>query len=278
MQFVKAVAGSILGPLGFKVCRRDQPVASSFVPFIREFATPHGAFRYWVTSPLYCEWYDPALWSRSPEAMELARLIRPGDRILEIGANIGFTTCFLATLAGPAGRVVAVELVPANCLAAHAQIGLNGFSNVEVMQFAASDVAETLHFENKENGEVVTGGHAGVERAHFAGPPANARPCDELLSSHGPFDLVKIDCEGFESRVLRGSRSILASRPRLVIEVHGGEMLTRHGSSVDEVFALIDAAHYHGTCWVENEDSARPFDLASHPRHMRSHVFLSPCD
>lgn len=277
-QFVKATFNSLIGHIGLEIHRRDQPVIPPFVPFVREFSNDQVSFRYWVTSPLYCEWYDPAVWFRSPEAREIARLVQPGDRVLEIGANVGFTTCLLASLVGQSGHVTAVELVPANCLAAHAQIGLNGFQNIEVLQFAASDSSDTLNFENKENGEVVSTSSPTAAAAQPDLPPVAARPCDELLATHGPFDLVKIDCEGFEGRVLRGSRSILASRPRLAIEIHGGETLTRHGSSVDEVFSLIDAAHYSGSCWIEDESSARPFDLASHPRHMRSHVFLSPRD
>lgn len=38
---------------------------------------------------------------------------RPGDRVLDVGAGSGWTTALLAWLVGPAGRVVAVERIPA---------------------------------------------------------------------------------------------------------------------------------------------------------------------
>jgi len=42
------------------------------------------------------------------------RLVRPGATVFEIGANIGTETLALAALAGPRGRVVAVEADPEN--------------------------------------------------------------------------------------------------------------------------------------------------------------------
>lgn len=38
--------------------------------------------------------------------------VRPGDRVLDIGSGSGWSTALLAWLAGPEGRVLAVERVP----------------------------------------------------------------------------------------------------------------------------------------------------------------------
>jgi FkbM family methyltransferase len=42
----------------------------------------------------------------------------PGDTVLDVGANIGLFTCWAAEAAGPSGRVVALEPVPAVAAAA----------------------------------------------------------------------------------------------------------------------------------------------------------------
>jgi len=44
----------------------------------------------------------------------LRRAVKPGDVVLDIGANVGLVTLEAAWLAGPAGRVVAVEPAPGN--------------------------------------------------------------------------------------------------------------------------------------------------------------------
>ncbi|HET6165633.1 MAG TPA: methyltransferase domain-containing protein [Marmoricola sp.] len=49
---------------------------------------------------------------RSVAAMLHLLDVRPGDRVLDVGAGSGWTTALLAELVGPTGQVVGVELVP----------------------------------------------------------------------------------------------------------------------------------------------------------------------
>ena len=49
---------------------------------------------------------------RTVEAMLRLLQVRPGDRILDVGAGSGWTTALLAHLTGPDGSVIGVELVP----------------------------------------------------------------------------------------------------------------------------------------------------------------------
>jgi protein-L-isoaspartate(D-aspartate) O-methyltransferase len=49
---------------------------------------------------------------RTVAAMLRLLAVRPGQRVLDVGAGSGWTTALLAELTGPAGQVVGVELVP----------------------------------------------------------------------------------------------------------------------------------------------------------------------
>jgi FkbM family methyltransferase len=65
-------------------------------------------------------WFEPADVSTEPSFLDsgiawpheleaLAGMVNPGDLVLDAGANLGYLTCYLAYLAGPAGEVRAIE-------------------------------------------------------------------------------------------------------------------------------------------------------------------------
>ncbi len=86
--------------------------------------------------------------------------VRPGHRVLEIGAATGINAALLAELAGPAGKVVTIEID--GDLAAGARAGLNaaGYHHVEVICADGAD-----------------------------GHPARA-PYDRIIVTAGAWDLV----------------------------------------------------------------------------------------
>ncbi|KAB2911553.1 MAG: methyltransferase domain-containing protein [Hyphomicrobiaceae bacterium] len=62
-----------------------------------------------------------------------AGIIRPGDRVLDIGAGSGTDTLIAARLAGPQGRVLALDLTPQMLGKLRCNIALAGASNIEVI-------------------------------------------------------------------------------------------------------------------------------------------------
>ncbi|MDF5753051.1 methyltransferase, FxLD system [Spongiactinospora sp. TRM90649] len=65
--------------------------------------------------------------------------VRPGDRVLEIGAGTGFNAALLATLTGPEGEVVSVDIDPDLVAGARTHLANAGFTGVNVV---ATDGAE----------------------------------------------------------------------------------------------------------------------------------------
>lgn len=156
------------------------------------------------------------------EAMR--RLLRPGDTVVDVGANIGFFSLLAARLVGPQGRVYAVEPAPENVAAIRANTELNGVANVEAVEVAAGAAAgrsRLLVVEDQSWSMMESQGDhpLGKERIEV-----EVAPVDDLVGQGriAPPRLVKIDVEGAEPDVLRGARRTLAEhRPAVICELHG---------------------------------------------------------
>ena len=68
-------------------------------------------------------------------------LVKPGDRCVDVGANVGVHTVRLARLVGADGEVIAIEPDPDLVQRANRNIALNGVANVRVISAAASERA-----------------------------------------------------------------------------------------------------------------------------------------
>lgn len=160
------------------------------------------------------------------EVDSVLALARPGDHVLDLGANIGFHTLALSRTIGPEGRVTAVEPQRYCFQLLCANVTLNQLPQVHCLRAAVGDTPGTcavpLHQPTARH-------NAGATEVSLAAGPG---PTDEVplitVDSLGleRCDLIKIDTEGFEDRVVRGARATIAAfRPVLYIEVHGREKL-----------------------------------------------------
>ena len=147
-------------------------------------------------------WADPG--QERAEERFLKSYLRPGDVVVDVGANIGTETLTASALVGETGRVFAIEPQPRIFSFLQQNIALNGFTNVVPLQFAVSDVEGVVTLAEgllDTSNMVVAGG----------GQEVPARPLDRILEPYAParVDLLKIDVEGFEYDVLRSAPHFL---------------------------------------------------------------------
>ena len=162
------------------------------------------------------------------EVDSILALARPGDHVLDLGANIGFHTLALARTIGPEGRVTAIEPQRYCFQLLCANVTLNQLPLVHCLRAAVGDIQGTCAIPLHEP----TARHnAGATEVALDG---GLGPTDEVplitVDSLGlaGCDLIKIDTEGFEDRVVKGATATLtAFRPVLYIEVHDREKLQR---------------------------------------------------
>jgi FkbM family methyltransferase len=159
----------------------------------------------------------------------LAELIRPGQVVFDVGANIGFFTILCARLVGPQGKVYSFEPMPENVATLRRNISLNGLENVVVVERALSSTSGTAELFispwSAFHSLNVEGAVKRENRGRDAAPPivVETVSLDEFVREEGvdPPDLVKLDVEGAELVALEGMREVLRSaQPLLVCELH----------------------------------------------------------
>ncbi len=181
------------------------------------------------------ERYEPEVWR------SLVSEIRPGDIFADVGVFIGLYTVAVAKRVGPAGRVVGFEPDPANFFTAGEHVKLNGLEqNVELIQAAVGPYEGQVPFQ------------FGGDTAHVAtltGSDTCTVQCVTLdrIFDGRRLDVLKIDVEGFEEKVLRGGSGLLndkARRPRAIfIEVHPYAW-PEIGTTSDSLLELLDGCGY----------------------------------
>jgi FkbM family methyltransferase len=141
--------------------------------------------------------------------------LREGDVAVDVGANVGVLTFLAAAIVGPAGRVVAIEPNPDNLQLLYRGIVLNGFENVEVLPYAASNRRSVFSLTGGTSNTHLIGAREPEDGGHFV----QSVVLDEVLGDMPRLDFVKMDIEGHEPQAFEGfSRLIGRYRPALLVE------------------------------------------------------------
>lgn len=162
--------------------------------------------------------------SREPAITDaIRRLVRPGDLVVDAGANIGFHTVTAARQVGSKGRVIAIEMLSETADRLRANLALNEVEDrVSLVECALSEHSGekvTAHLAGGHYGQasIVKDGAASQEECRKI--EVETRTLDEVCSSiDGPIRLLKMDLEGAEAMALRGAAAMLARTQSIVFE------------------------------------------------------------
>lgn len=166
---------------------------------------------------------------RSPEAEVMSAFVRPGDRVIDIGANAGWYTRVLSEAVGPQGHVYSIEPIPLTFDLLRYCVRRLRLPNVTMFPCAASRNSGSAEMivpayatggENFYRASLLPDWEGGGGRRRFTVP---LRTVDSLLADRpGPIAFIKCDVEGHEAEALAGAAQILErDRPALCVEVSG---------------------------------------------------------
>ena len=223
----------------------------SFRSFVRGHILP--AIPTWLSRGLTRAYYARAA-KRIPEdrlygAAVVKALVKAGDSVIDLGANIGVYTRFLSRLVGADGRVFSIEPVPSTFDLLCFNVRRLGLRNVVPLNYAASDAegivsmsipllpsgAENFYVARIVESESPVGGIR---------VPVEAKTLDAILSDQSAdIAFIKCDVEGHELKCAQGAQMIIEkSKPAWCIELSGNP--DQPGSSAGATVQHLVAAGY----------------------------------
>ena len=162
----------------------------------------------------------------NPNREELGQVIlkklKPTDKVVDIGANIGFYALKERRIVGNLGKVYAIEPAEKTCYWLKKNLSENGYRNVEVDCLALGDKTKEveIYISTKSNLNNLVNA--------YKGPTTRVQKVkmDTLdnFSASKKFKptFIRMDVEGYEYNIIKGARNIMAKSKdlRLMIEIH----------------------------------------------------------
>jgi FkbM family methyltransferase len=179
------------------------------------------------------------------------KIVKQGDTVLDIGANVGAHTLHLARLVGDQGAVIAYEPTVYAVSKLRQNLALNPglVQRVTIAQIMLTDSDDRIpEREIYASWPLITQKH--LHAAH-RGQLKSTEGCTALkLDSHlhglklKKVDFIKMDVDGFECHVLGGATATLENcQPTILMEL-SPYLYSEHTRSLDDLLSLMTRAGY----------------------------------
>jgi len=163
-------------------------------------------------------------------------VIKEGDVVLDIGANIGYYVLIESQLVGSKGKVYAVEPVLENFELLKKNVRLNNLQNVDAFQLSFGECNEeskiyVSNFSNLSSMDknTVGGKIIGIQSV-------SKKTVDTFLKNKPSPRLIRMDVEGYEYEILGGMPQTLKGDLRILVELHPNLL---SDEKMDEIFQIL---------------------------------------
>lgn len=196
------------------------------------------------------------LWFLEHELGVLPALIHRGAVCLDVGANRGAYMVALSLLAGPSGRVTAIEPHSGPLRTASAMKTLLHLRNVRLVQCGLSDVEGRIELLLPLRWGMPVYGRSfmadapelsGDDLDEFTGARKVSIPVttlDAMAGTWGRLDFIKCDIEGAELRMLQGGEGTIERlRPIVLLEIEDRHV-AKYGHTAADVLNWLHDRDY----------------------------------
>lgn len=192
-----------------------------------------------------------------PDFKVIKNIVRRGDYVADIGANVGWYTKLLSHLVGDEGRVYSIEPIPLTFNLLTHCISKIGLANVELLNFAISDhegsavmevplykdggenFYQSQLIETKEKNKAMD-----IKTNSLKQYKVQLKSIDALFSDlPQKISFIKCDVEGHELAVIKGAQAVIRrSEPAWHIEISSDPDTDR--SEAWELFRILQGHSY----------------------------------
>jgi FkbM family methyltransferase len=266
-QIVAPLLGSTSVRRGYGLLRRI-PLIGWLLHRVSRVAVPMGS-RVWLPVPTgfgkglwlhldsrFETAYASGCYEQEIEALLLSGL-QPGGVFYDVGAHIGFFSLLAARIVGSSGSVFSFEADPENAERIKQHASRNGLDHIHVIPLAVWSSPGPLIFELASSNSSRNQGAVISDRSkpNKNTIEVNSISLDAFAQAYPPPNLVKIDVEGGEAAVLKGSGEVFQSNsPILICEIHSQE-------AADDVLSWLKSNNYSFQ-WIK--------ETHGYPRHLRA--------
>jgi FkbM family methyltransferase len=171
--------------------------------------------------------------------------LNEGDCFIDIGSNIGLFSLYASRKVGPAGLVIAFEPASQTYNRMLENIQVNGIENIQPYRLGLSDRDEILELNISSNGYEAWNTFVKTSDDKFSlKEKVQVKSFDHFLQENaidgGKISLIKLDVEGFEINVLKGSTGLLTNQnaPVFMIEFTDENAISA-GNCCHELYKLL---------------------------------------
>ena len=175
--------------------------------------------------------------------------LKPGMVFVDAGANDGLYTLLASRLVGPSGQVWAFEPSEREFVRLQQNLSLNKISNVRPFRVALADIngeVELAVAEDEHAGQNTLGSFSYAIQS-LRKETVSVRRLDDLSSDEkiNRLDLIKVDIEGAETRLVTGASKLLSSLRPVVLFEASETALQGMGSSSTQLLELFRSFGYY---------------------------------
>ncbi len=192
---------------------------------------------------------------------------KPGMTVLDIGAHFGYYTVKLAMKVGSSGTLFAFEPNP--------EVSAVCLENIKINGLAGMTALHQLALGDASGNAILTRSHSNMASANLVGDQdadfsvgVKVERLDDILNANVIVDLIKLDAEGYEKRILDGARAVLERSPNCAIMIELGLDRWERYATLEELLPLCGgngrqafAVQPDGTLKQMSIEEMRPFLL-----------------